>query len=66
MLFRHSAFGWAAVALALGHLWRPSMPWLLPGLAAAGFGLVLYNGELAALAVALLIAGFARPQSARA
>jgi hypothetical protein len=63
-LFNHSVFGLAALALALLNLIRPSMVLLTPAIVAAGFGIVLYNVGLSALAVALLILGFARPRPA--
>jgi hypothetical protein len=63
-LFSHSVFGIAALAAAFIHLIRPSCLLLALGLAAAGFGIVLYNVGLSALAVALLMLSLARPASA--
>jgi len=63
-LFSHSVFGIAALAAALIHLIRPSCLLLELGLAAAGFGIVLYNVGLSALAVALLMLSLARPAPA--
>jgi hypothetical protein len=63
-LFGYDVFGAVAVAAAVLHLWRPSLAAFLIGLVAAGFGVVLYNVGLSALAVGLLILGFARPQTA--
>jgi hypothetical protein len=60
-LFNHSVFGWVAFAAAALNLVRPSPVLLAIGLAAAGFGIVLYNVGLSALAVALLILSLARP-----
>jgi hypothetical protein len=65
-LFGYSVLGALALGLALLHLARPSMALLLPALAAAGFGIVLYNTGLSSLATALLIVSFARPQNAAA
>jgi len=60
MLFGHSVFGWSALAVALLNLLRPSIVLLALGIAVAGFGVVLYNAELSALAAALLILSLAR------
>jgi hypothetical protein len=60
-LFNHSAFGFLAVIAAALNLLRPSIGLVAVGLAAAGFGLVLHNANLAGLAVALLILSLARP-----
>lgn len=54
-------FGGVALLAAIFHLYRPRLATFAVGLVAAIFGLVLYNNALAALAVALLIMGFARP-----
>jgi hypothetical protein len=59
-LFGHTVFGWTAFAVALLNLLRPSNVLLAFAIAAAGFGIVLYNAELSALAVALLILSLAR------
>jgi hypothetical protein len=61
MLFSASAFGWIAVGAAILNLLRPSIVLCTVALIAAGFGLVLYNASLAAIAVALLILSLARP-----
>jgi hypothetical protein len=63
-LFTHSVFGWVAIAAAVLNFIRPSIVLLSIGLAAAGFGIVLYNVALSALAVALLLLSLARPASA--
>jgi hypothetical protein len=60
-LFNHSVFGVGALAAALINLVRPSIMMLALGLAAAGFGIVLYNLGLSALALPLLILSLARP-----
>lgn len=64
VLFRHGVFGWVALAAALLNLVRPSIVLVTVALAAAGFGLVLHNADLSALAVALLIVSLARPAPA--
>jgi len=60
-LFTHAVFGWLALAAAVLNLIRPHLVLLGIGIAAAGFGIVLYNVALSALAVALLILSLARP-----
>jgi hypothetical protein len=64
MLFTHTVFGIVALAAAALHLIRPDLALMVIALAAGGLGLVLYNVETSALAAALLILGFARPQIA--
>ena len=59
-LFRYSAFGVLALAAAVLNLLRPSLVLTAVALAAAGFGIVLYNVGLAGIAVALLILSLAR------
>ena len=61
-LFTHSVFGMVAVGAALLNLIRPGVLLLAVGLAAASFGIVLYNVGAASLAVALLIFSLARPR----
>jgi hypothetical protein len=63
-LFQHEVFGAVALAAALVNLVRPSMAPMGFALAAAGFGLVLHNVDLAALAVGTLILSLARPAPA--
>jgi hypothetical protein len=63
-LYNHAVFGWAALAAALLNLARPSIVLVCVALAAAAFGLVLHNADLAGLAVALLILSLARPAPA--
>jgi hypothetical protein len=65
-LFRNSVFGIAALVIAVLHIMRPSIVLLTAGLAAAGFGIVLYNAALSGVAIGLLILGFARPAPATA
>jgi len=60
-LFTPSVFGWVAIGAALLNLVRPSLVLCAAALGAAGFGIVLYNVALSALAVALLILSLARP-----
>jgi hypothetical protein len=60
-LFGYSVFGLTAVAAALVNLMRPSLIMMMITIAAAGFGIVLYNVGLSALAVPLLILALARP-----
>jgi hypothetical protein len=63
-LFSHSVFGVVGLGAAVLNLLRPSIVLFAIGLVAAGFGIVLYNVTLSALAVALLILSLARPVSA--
>lgn len=60
-LFNNSVFGWVALGAAVVNLIRPTLPVFALGLAAAAFGVVLYNVGLSALAAAILILSFARP-----
>ena len=60
-LFNHYVFGAVALGAAVIHLLRPSLPVFAVSLAAAGFGIVLHNPGLSALAVAVLILSLARP-----
>jgi hypothetical protein len=64
VLYNHSVFGWVALAVALVNLVRPSLVLVAIALAAAAFGLVLHNANLAGLAAALLILSLARPAPA--
>jgi hypothetical protein len=64
VLFNHAVFGWVALAAALLNLFRPSIVLVALGLVAAGFGLVLHNTDLSALAVAFLVVSLARPAPA--
>jgi hypothetical protein len=64
VLFTHQIFGALALAAALLNLIRPSLVLAGVALAAAGFGIVLHNADLAALAVGALILSLARPAPA--
>jgi hypothetical protein len=63
-LFNYSVFGAIALGAAVLNFVRPSLKLFLVGLAAAAFGIVLYNVAASSLAVALLILSLARPQPA--
>jgi len=52
------------VAAALLNLVRPSIVLMSLALAAAGFGIVLHNADLSALAAGLLVLSLARPAPA--
>jgi hypothetical protein len=62
--YNHYVFGGIAVAAALLNLLRPSIVLVAIALAAGGFGIVLHNPELSALAAGLLILSLARPAPA--
>ncbi len=64
VLFSYSVFGAIALGAAVLNFVRPSLKLFLIGLAAAAFGIVLYNVAASSLAVALLILSFARPRPA--
>ncbi len=59
-LYTPSVFGAVALGAALLNLVRPSILLCAISLIACGFGLVLYNAALSALAVAILILSLAR------
>ena len=61
VLFNHSVFGAVALGAALINLMRPSVAMFAIAIAAAGFGIVLHNGALSALAAAFLVLSLARP-----
>jgi len=63
-LLKYQAFGVAALIAALLNLIRPSIVLASVALAAACFGVVLHNTDLAALAAAILILSLARPAPA--
>jgi hypothetical protein len=63
-LYNHYVFGAVALAAALLNLIRPSIVLVAVALAAGGFGVVLHNPELSALAAGLLILSLARPAPA--
>jgi hypothetical protein len=64
VLFRNEVFGAVALAVALLNLVRPSLVLVALTLAIAGFGVVLHNVDLSALAVGLIILSLARPAPA--
>jgi len=64
VLFNHSVFGWVALGAALLNLLRPSIVLVTLALAAAAFGIVLHNADLAGLAAGLVILSLARPAPA--
>ena len=64
VFFNNNVFGWTALGAALLNLWRPSLLSTSLALAAAGFGVVLHNADLSALAAGVLILSLARPASA--
>jgi hypothetical protein len=61
VLFNHAVFGAVALGAAVVNLLRPSVATVAIALAAAGFGIVLHNPGLSALAAALLVLSLARP-----
>jgi hypothetical protein len=64
VLFNHGVFGGVALAAALLNLLRPSIVLMALALIAAGFGIVLHNTDVSALATGLLILSLARPAPA--
>jgi len=60
VLFKNSLFGFAALAVALLNLLRPSLVLFAVALALACLGIVLYNILLSSLAAGLLVLSFAR------
>jgi hypothetical protein len=64
VLFNHEVFGGVALVAALLNLLRPSIVLIAVALVAAGFGIVLHNADLSALAAGLLILSLARPAPA--
>jgi hypothetical protein len=65
VLFSYQVFGAVALSVALLNLIRPSPALAALALAATGFGLVLHNEDLSALAAAALILSLARPARTR-
>jgi hypothetical protein len=65
-LYRYQAFGALALGAAFLNLLRPSLVVATTALAAGGFGVVMHNADLSALAAGLLILSLARPASATA
>lgn len=63
-VFGKTGFGIVALGAAALHTIRPNLALMTIAVAAAGFGIVLYNVETSALAVVLLSLSFARPQIA--
>ena len=63
-LFQNSVFGWVALAAAALNLLRPSLALFGAVLIAGGFGIVLYNVGLSALAFGLLLLSLSRPAPA--
>ena len=63
-LFNYDVFGAVALAAAVLNLLRPSLVLTALALAAAGFGVVLHNADLSALAAGVLILSLARPAPA--
>lgn len=60
VLFRHSVFGWSAVAAGVLNLVHPSILLFSFALVATAFGLVLHDTSLAGLAAALMMLSLAR------
>lgn len=60
-IFQNGLFGLIALGAAFVNLIRPSTLTLTIALIAGGFGIVLYNVEMSALAAGLLILSLARP-----
>ena len=60
VLFKNSVFGFAALAVAVVNLLRPSLVLFAVALALTCLGIVLYNIALSGLAAGLLILSFAR------
>jgi hypothetical protein len=65
-LFNHNVFGIVALGAAALNFIRPSLVLFVIALAAASFGIVLYNVALSSVAIALLILSFSRPQPTEA
>jgi hypothetical protein len=63
-LYTHNIFGGVALAVALLNLVRPSIVPVAVSLAAAGYGLVMHNADLSALAAGLLILSLGCPAPA--
>ena len=63
-LFQNSVFGWVALAAAALNFIRPSLALFGAVLIAGGFGIVLYNVGLSALAFGLLMLSLSRPAPA--
>jgi hypothetical protein len=63
-LYNYGVFGWLALIAAALNLLRPSLLLMSVAMAAAGFGLVMHNTDLAGLAAAMLVLSLARPAPA--
>jgi hypothetical protein len=61
MMFNNSVFSYVALIAAALNLLHPSVVLFTVGLLAGGAGVVLYNGSLSGLSIALLILSLARP-----
>jgi hypothetical protein len=61
VLYPYQVFGGVALAVAVLNLLRPSIVLVAVALAAAAFGVVWHNADLAALAAGVLILSLARP-----
>src|SRR4030081_2295147 len=61
ILYNHAVLFAVALGAAVINLLRPSVAMFAIALAAAGFGVVLHNPGLSALAAALLVLSLARP-----
>lgn len=55
LVLRHPAGGWVILALTVLTLWRPTLPRMAVSLGLAAAGIVLYQGDLASGASALLL-----------
>jgi hypothetical protein len=64
VLFNHHVFGSVALVAAALNVLRPSIVLVALVLAAAAFGVVLHDADLASLAAGVLILSLARPASA--
>ena len=64
VLYHHEVLGAVALVGALLNLLRPSLLLVALTLVTAGFGVVLHNTDLAALAAGLLVFSLARPAPA--
>jgi hypothetical protein len=63
-LYNHNVFGGVALIAALLNLMRPSIVLAAVALAAAGYGIVMHNADLSALAAGVLILSLGRPAPA--
>jgi len=63
-LYTHNVFGGVALAAALLNLVRPSIMLVAVALAAGGYGIVMHNADLSALAAGLLILSLGCPAPA--